>query len=172
MTTGIYPEIKAGQRVTSSLLRSMRPQFAYKTADESRSSTTTLTADGELFIPVEANAKYLLTGFLITSQNNIPAAGFGFRVGWYGPTGATLSWSSYGTSSQTTATTYDVTVNSITQTRDWAANGTTFMSGAPQGSLEVGSTSGTFGVRWSQVASSGTATFMRAKSWIRLERIL
>jgi hypothetical protein len=51
-----YPQPLAGQRLRASTLRDMLPKTARKTADTSRSATTTATADPHLTFEVEANA--------------------------------------------------------------------------------------------------------------------
>ncbi len=59
-----YPNLVAGQRLTASLLRSMQPQVARKTADTALSATTTQTLDPHLQFTAEANSVYVFDGWL------------------------------------------------------------------------------------------------------------
>lgn len=54
-----YPQISAGQRITASLLNSMLPAVALKTADQSNAnSPATFVNDNELLLPVLSGATY------------------------------------------------------------------------------------------------------------------
>ena len=167
----MYPAILAGQTATAGLLTSMLPSIAYKGADESRASTTTMANDSALTLAVEANAVYALTGYIPYSQNLAAGASAGITIGWSGPSGATLLWTSGGTSGPTATTTQDVTSNTISQTRQLPSNLGTFMSAIPFGTLVTSGTAGTLAFQWSQVASNATATIVRAGSWIQLRRV-
>jgi hypothetical protein len=166
-----YPTIPAGKTVTAGLLTSMLPLTVEKLADESRASSTTMTNDSELLLAVEANAVYRLIGYIIYSQNLAAGASAGITIGWSGPSGATLQWTSGGTSGPTATTTQDVTQNSIAQTRQLPANLGTNMVGMPIGTLTTSSTAGNLRLQWAQVASSATATIVRAGSWLELRRM-
>jgi hypothetical protein len=63
-----------------------------KTADTTRSATTTLTADPHLVIPVLANEVIWFDLWLrVTSANTT----HDFKMGWTVPSGTTMSWSHY-----------------------------------------------------------------------------
>jgi hypothetical protein len=165
-----YPVYQAGQRVTAGLLASAQPLSAIKGADESRASTTTLTADAELTLAVAAGATYELEAYLVYSQNLAASSTTGIKIGWSGPSGAALLWTSNGTDGPTSLTGNDVTAQSISATRSLPANLGTSMSASASGLLTVAGTAGTLALTWAQVASNATPTLMRAGSWVRLLR--
>lgn len=166
-----YPPIPAGKILTSGLLTSMLPLHVEKLADESRASTTTMTNDSDLVLGVEANAIYRVIAYIIYSQNLAAGASAGITIGWSGPTGATLTWTSGGTSGPTQTTTQDVTAQPISLTRQLPSNLGTFMAAMPLGLLTTSSTAGNFALQWAQVASSATPTLVRAGSWVELRRL-
>lgn len=166
-----YPSLYAGQRATADLLDSMLPLQATKSADTSRASTTTLTADPDLQLAVAANAVYTVIGYIVYSQNATASSTTGITIGWSGPTSATLQWTSGGTSGPTATTTQDVVSNSISGTRSLPSNLGTSMVAMPFGKLVTSSTAGTLAMTWAQVASNATATLMRAGSWLELRRV-
>jgi hypothetical protein len=165
-----YPVIAAGQRVTAGLLVSMLPLSVAKIADEPRASTVTMASDSALTLPVEANATYQMEAYVVYSQNLAASSTSGIKVGWSGPSGSSLQWSSGGTDGPTSLTGQDVTSNSISQTRSLPSNLATFMRGDAIGLLTVGATAGAFAFSWAQVSSSATQTIVRAGSWLRLLR--
>ncbi|MFF2331860.1 MULTISPECIES: hypothetical protein [unclassified Streptomyces] len=166
-----YPPVLAGDLITASLLTSLMPLEALKTADESRASSATMANDAELSIPVVANAKYQVQGYLIYSQNLAASATTGIKIGWSAPTGASLLWTSGGTDGPTSLTGQDVTSQTIAATRSLPSNLGTFMTGIPFGTLTTVGAAGTFTLQWAQVASNATPTIVRASSWIRLRRV-
>ncbi|MFB7867003.1 hypothetical protein [Streptomyces sp. NPDC056069] len=166
-----YPVPLAGQIITPSLLTSLMPLDAIKTTDESRASSATMANDAELSIAVAANAKYQLTGYVIYSQNLAASATTGIKIGWSGPTSATMLWTSGGTDGPTSLTGQDVTSQIISATRSLPSNLGTFMTAIPFGVLTTVGNSGTLNLQWAQVASNATPTIMRAGSWIRLRRV-
>lgn len=165
-----YPDVLAGDFVTAGLLTSLMPLEALKTSDEPRTNAT-LAADSELTISVEANAKYQLTGYIIYSQALAASGTTGITIGWSGPSGATLQWTSGGTSGPTATTTQDVTSQGISGTRGLPSNLGTRMTAIPFGTLVTAGVAGTFSLRWAQVATNATATYVHADSWMRLRRV-
>jgi hypothetical protein len=165
-----YPTISPGTTITAGLLTSMLPLAVQKPSDEPRASTTTMTNDGDLLLPVEANAVYELTAYIVYSQNLAASSTTGITIGWSAPSGATLTWTSGGTSGPTQTTTQDVTAQPISLTRQLPSNLGTNMAAMPFGTLTVSSTAGNFALQWAQVASNGTATIVKAGSWLHLRR--
>ncbi|MEV7282881.1 hypothetical protein [Streptomyces sp. NPDC093111] len=165
-----YPELLSGQEITPELLAAIMPLEARKLADEQRTNAT-LAADAVLSVPVAAQAAYRVTSYIIYSQNLAASATSGITIGWTAPAGATLQWTSGGTSGTTATTTQDVTVQNLAATRGLPSNLGTRMSAIPFGTLVTGVTAGTFSLRWAQVAVNAIPTFVHADSWISLRRV-
>ncbi|WP_432010195.1 hypothetical protein [Streptomyces cucumeris] len=167
-----YPTLLAGQRMTAALLRSMQPQVARKTADTSRNSTTTTTADLHLFFAVEANAVYVWDAWLKYFAD--PAADI--TVDFTVPSGALGEWSGFAAGSATTTMQtagYSIRTdsNDVSQPRNFYGASDTDLTAILHGTLRVQSTSGTFSLDWSQGTSSATNTTLYTDSWMRLQRI-
>jgi hypothetical protein len=69
-----YPDIAVGQRITADLLTSMLPIVISKTTATTRPSTTTISDDPDLVVPVLANASYFIEMFIRYATTS--AAGF------------------------------------------------------------------------------------------------
>lgn len=183
-----YPTPLAGQRITASLLRSMQPQAARKTADTPRSATTTATADPHLQFEVEANAVYTWWGWI---KYDAPAAG-DINIDFSAPSGALGEWTAIGVGigrvvgatdaatpvvqADTQASTgYMVRVETtdVAAARAFGGLGTagTPLSVDLKGTLRMGSTAGTFSLDWAQRVSDATATTVYTDSWIIMLRI-
>lgn len=179
-----YPTPLAGQKLTAGLLRSMLPQVIRKTADTSRSATTTNTADPHLQFAAEANAVYAWHGWI---KYDGATAG-DLVITFNAPTGSLGEWAGHGVGilvigSTSTPTLETDTVrsngymirtetNDVTQFRTYGCLGV----GTPlalyiNGMLRVGSTAGTWSLDWSQGTSNATATTLYTDSWISLQRI-
>lgn len=145
--------------------------FADKTADETVTSSTTLQDDDQLFLPVAANARYLMDAFFIYTGAGDPAGGL--RMGWTGPSGATMKWTNFGTSQNVSPTlvNYNVVVENIGGARGVGTNGATEMSCQPRGRLATAGTGGTLRLQWAQGVSNATGTVLKAGSCVRLVRI-
>lgn len=143
---------------------------ALKTSNESLASSTTLQDDDQLTINCDANATYMLTGYIKYAQNLAIGATAGIKAGFALPAGGTLEWTSHGTATLTSAVDYDTVVTTGTGTRSMAANGAGTMAFAPSGNL-VTTTAGILVLRWAQVSSSATTVNVFSGSWIRLERV-
>lgn len=145
--------------------------FALKTADESISSSTTLQNDDELRVAVVAGAKYTMEAFLIYTGAADPAGGL--KLGWTGPSGATMKWANFGVTQNVSPTlvNYNVVVESIGGGRGVGTNGAAEMSSRPCGQLTVSSTAGNLQLQWAQGTSNATATVVKAGSWIKIVRI-
>jgi hypothetical protein len=165
----------AGQRVTASLLTNMLPLFAYKTADESITSTTTLQDDNELSVAVEASAIYTVDAFLMWSGNETGDIKFGHTFpagtmhwGMVGPDDTDAGFSTAGTRGNGEWFARQ-NQSSPTGTIQFAAS-TAILVGHMSGLLFTGS-AGTFTTQWAQNFSNGTATTVKAGSWLRLDRV-
>jgi hypothetical protein len=164
-----YPAISAGQRITGSLLTSMLPIVVYKSAAEGVTSSTTLQNDDELFAALEANATYIMDGYL---QVRGAAPGSGdIKIDFTLPTGAGLLYTSFGAVATSPAVQYEATVNAASTARSFATNASTDMGAAIHASIIMGTTAGTVQLRWAQATSSATTTYMLGNSWLRFTRI-
>lgn len=145
-------------------------QFRRKTADQAVVSSVTLVDDDTLFVPVAANAIYVVQGFIAYN-----AGGVGdLRIGWSGPSGATLDWNvGGGPSDQTTqAMTVWMGVNNIGGFDTVGGLGGANISNArPLGILVVGSTPGLFRFRFAQGAFDGFGTTIKTGSALWATRV-
>lgn len=179
-----YPTPLAGQRITASLLRSMQPQVARKTADTQISASTTAVADPHLTFSVEAGAVYVWEGWVKYDG----ATGGDVLLSFSAPSGSLGEWAGHGAGitvigSSSTPTLETDTVrtngymqrteaNDVTQSRSFGALGVgNALTAFIKGTLRVGSTAGTFALTWAQNASSATATTLYTDSYISLQRI-
>jgi len=180
-----YPTIAAGQRLTASLLRSMQTQTVRKTADTSRSATTTLTADPHLVITLEANAVYTMDGWI---KYDGPTAG-DLTISFTAPSGCLGEYTSWGAGNGVVGATSTPTLqqdvqdvrgylirtetNDIQASRGFGCLGTgiTPLTLRLNGTIRNSSTPGTYSFNWAQTTSNATATTLYTDSWVRLQRI-
>ncbi|MFE9923262.1 glycosyl hydrolase family 28-related protein [Streptomyces sp. NPDC005774] len=125
---------------------------AIKATDTPATSNATPAADPHLSLPVDAGATYDVEMVAVWSTG-----GGGFRAGWTVPAGATMVWTDNDGVGVTTA------AGVVTFT---ATTGTTL-----KGTLAVGATAGTFGLRWAQNTSNAAATTLRAGCSLKLKRV-
>lgn len=142
---------------------------AYKTVDESVSSSITLQDDNELFISLPANTRWLIEMFLLI---NAPA---GSDMSWslVGPPMSRLS--SLYTSNQGSPTDNDITIKVGAET---GGDGSLSMQGgndivAVMRSMmvSVGGSSGTATLQWAQAFSRAGALTLRASSFLFARRV-
>ncbi|MEU8469602.1 hypothetical protein AB0F30_17040 [Streptomyces sp. NPDC029006] len=152
-----------------------------RTSDLSRSNTVTPTADTLITFTVDANATYVIDGYLKYSGAS------DILVGWTIPTGTNGEWQGLGngitviSGTNTNATQQDATSTwgytvrtestDIANTRTYGGIGTTPFGIQIRGLIRVGATGGTFALAWAQGASSATATILYTDSHIRLEKV-
>lgn len=144
---------------------------AWKTADETVTSSTTVQNDDQLFLPVAANAKYKLTSHIFYSGGASPIGDL--KLKWTGPTGAVLQWANYGVNTSA-LTSHNVVVEALAAAspRAVGTNGAgAWMSCCPGGTLTTASTSGNLTLQWAQNSSSATGTIVYAGSEITLVRV-
>lgn len=166
----VYPTILAGRRLTGSLLTSMLPLPAAKTATTARASTTTATADPELQVSVEANAEYVFHAYIRYSGDT---AG-DLKCAFTGPSGSSGSWGARTMdAAATTATGNSQAVRTpIGTTKSIGCISTSVpQTFNVEGRLITGGTAGTFSFDWAQDTSNATGTGIEADSWFILHRI-
>lgn len=152
---------------------------AYKSADESITSTTALQDDNHLFVSVEANTAYLIDLFFLWH-----GSGNAIRVGWSYPSGTTGTYvpmlggnfasQALGTAAKN-ADVYTITPFDISATYEHGYGiGPTDISGALiKGTIITSSTAGTFRFRWAQsgTGSASLATVVKAHSNLKLTKV-
>ncbi len=167
-----YPTPLAGQRVTASLLRSFQPQTIRKTADESRSATTTFADDTHLVFAAEANAVYTMWGWIKYFASNTPDIKIQFSV----PSGCLGEWAWImpgATTAATTTTGYSIR----TETNDVSGSRTGYGTSDSNhftpisGLFRMSSTPGNIALQWAQNTSDATASTLYTDSWLMYQRI-
>lgn len=143
--------------------------YSLKTADESVTSSTTLQADDLLFLPVAANARYIMDGWIRYTGALTPAGDL--KMQFTVPSGAAMSWTNFGVNPSALLD-YNVVVEVAGTGSPRAVGGqATEMSCSPRGYVTTGSTSGNMQLMWAQNASNGTPTTIKTGSFLRLIRV-
>lgn len=142
-----------------------KPNFTDRT-------TSTLSADPDLVLPVAANAVYELTAaFLIHSSD--PAAG-DFKFQFTAPAGCVLLGTAVGYTASATVNTNVVatgfTLNTVPSFGIGVATAEPWNPIQIQGCLNTGSTAGNFTLTWAQNTTSATITRLMTNSYINLRR--
>ncbi|NUK07457.1 hypothetical protein HRW18_05395 [Streptomyces lunaelactis] len=163
-----FPVIPPGRRVTSGLLMSMLPLQVIKQSQTLRASTTTLTADPELVLPLEASAQYIIDGHIIYGA---ASATPGLQCSIVGPAGSSGVWS---------ANAPAVSAVPDPALMRWRSFGLSSSTGfGSNGSNNAGmrihanittTTAGNLSFNWAQSVSNATATEVQAGAWIRAFR--
>lgn len=163
-------------------------QFARKTVDTSRASTTVFSADPHLLLPLEANAVYVFRAVFAVSGRDLSADDGepNFKCDFTVPAGSSIRWSytSYGTDQDGAI---DATPQSTTNTsfpnpagvlfliitdRANDSLGTVVSYGvALEGLVRTAGTAGNVTFRWAQFLSSATATTVYEDSLILAQRV-
>jgi hypothetical protein len=159
-----------GQVLTASDVNTwLIPTMAIKAVDTGRASNTSPTADPELSLAVAANSTY--TYDLLIHYNGGTNGASDGQFGLSAPAGATGF--TYCLRTQISGLTFgNIMLNSFGSFINVGTNGTGNPVGFwAQGSLKVGSTAGQLAFIWSQNTSSGTATTVKAGSYLTAQRI-
>jgi hypothetical protein len=143
------------------------PRTAYKTSAEHRSNTT-LAADAQLTVPVDASAIYEVYCYLIYNGTTTPGD---LKIQWNVPSGTIFNLQGNGynvagndqasTALQSTAQPFNMSCTSVGVIRNASFNGT----------LATSTTSGSFALTWAQNSASGTDTIIFTGSCVSLVRI-
>jgi hypothetical protein len=167
----VYPNLYAGMRADADLLTSMLPIHAAKSVDTPRASTTTIIADPELQVAVEANADYMFE--MMIRYSGLNTADMSVIIA--GPSGSSGVWGGNFISplSETSAEGTKSSIRTpIGSQRDIACISTsTSMIIMISGRLKTAATAGTFSFNWAQQTSNATSTVVSADSWLMLKRI-
>jgi len=150
------------------------PLFAYKTAQESVTSSTVTQADNHLFVTVEANRIYTLEMWL--NYTGVDAGDLKLNFSY--PANCSVAYGNIGYSSTATGAAPVIIAgawgtDASTPTSDLpfgTITGST-VSGIVNGLVIVGNTGGALTLNWAQNTSSGTATSLETGCWMRLMRV-
>lgn len=169
------PILAAGHKVLSSewdtILSYTAPSIIQKPSDESLSSTTTLQDDDHLILPVLANASYFMQAQILYHGGT---AG-GLKLGWSGPSGATLLWTiggaAFGSGANAPNTYFGANGLGGSDILGTDGVGGIDMFATPHGTLVTSSTPGSLTLRWAQGVSDSATTTVKAGSVLMLQRI-
>jgi hypothetical protein len=145
------------------------PLVAVKTSDKTVTSSTALSDDAQLSLPVLASTTYLVELLLIYSGATAADAKAGLSV----PSGATyqLVPISLPSTASATAGSLETAVSTSSVVLGIGAATPTKMGAFVTGTLVVGGTAGTCTVSFAQNSSSGTGSVLATGSALRLTRV-
>ncbi len=141
-----------------------------KTADTSRTSTTTMANDPDLTFSVDGSSTYLVELILVYSGD---AAG-DFKSNWSLPSNASANMWILGqptSQPERDTTTMRTGVHTATGDVTLGCTGPTWWNGASMTMYLITDSSGTVTLRWAQNASNATATIIRAGSLIKITKL-
>lgn len=152
-------------------------QFVRKIADETVTSSTTLQNDDHLFLPVAANAIYLVEVVLMSLDTGDFVGDIATAFTY--PTGTTAHVTGIGPHNT------DLSAGSNSNTEWIARQGQTgtASTATPYGvgtiatglilraQIATGGTAGTLNLQWAQNVSNATGTTVKTGSWMRMERV-
>lgn len=163
------PTWSVGQVLTASDVNNwFVPLAAYKSIDQSITSSTTFTDDTVLGLTVAANASYIVDMSLIYDGDS---AG-DLKLQFTKPAGASHTNTFLSSLGGTAATTSDNVVSGGSTVPILGCLGAGTNCGMLWKSfLSVSSTSGTLQLQWAQNATSATATRVRAGSYLLAQRV-
>ncbi|SRR6266581_3187782 len=164
------PSWVVGQILTASDVDSwFVPLAAYKTADQSVTSSTTLVNDSELVVAVAASAVYFVRCYLNFEGGT--AGSSDLKWGWTVPASATFryTWAGWNNTGSVARAGDGQTA---TDTPSSATAGAGNLHGVMMtGTLAVAASAGNMQFKWAQNTSSATSTIVHAQSALVLDRI-
>lgn len=165
----VYPTLLSGQKITTTLMESMLPQVAIKTASTTRTSTTAISADPELQLPVVAGAEYVGEFYFRISGNSAGDMDVQFTT----PAGATGSWAGYRLVAASVDGGTGTTVRAALNAEISLSTPSTGTAQVVEGQFRItmGGTSGTLSIDWAQGTSNATGSVMEADSFIKMRRV-
>jgi hypothetical protein len=163
------PTWTVGQVLTAADVNSwFVPLVAYKTANESVTSSTTLQNDDELFVSLAATAVYTLDMFILFDGSSTGDIKWKFTF----PAGVTFNLIDLHESTPTVNNNANMAIFNQTETHALGCNGAgTFLPIFHTGIVTTTGTAGTLQLQWAQNTSNATATRVIAGSYMRLQRV-
>lgn len=166
-----WPDWEVGDLLTADAMNDRQSRTVYKTALESRASTTTLAADSELSISVGLYI-YVVTARIFYSSTGTDLADL--KVSWSVPADASMWWGNFGLDSGAATQTGSFNTHFNTTAGTTRIQGS--VSEGPVGMLMHGILSnptnvGSLTFLWAQGTSDATATHVRETSHITVEPI-
>jgi hypothetical protein len=141
----------------------------YKTSDLGRASTVTLSNDPDLITAVVTGAVYLVYFHLITSGGSGASAG-NFKWDWQTPGSSVFNYeATYNT--VTPNFVGQELVNSPSVAIIAQTNGVSNNNPVRGSGLLTTTSAGNFALQWAQGTSNGTNSFLRARSFMTVQRI-
>ncbi|MCX4703857.1 hypothetical protein [Streptomyces sp. NBC_01373] len=166
-----YPVLYAGQRLTAPLLSSMIADTIVKNSNEDRAATTTLAADTDLTVTLEANAVYKVSIFIRYAALSVA----GFQTDWTVPSGASGNrWALGAGSTQVSSDNVGGRwgVHTFATACEYGdRNHATNLMGALEEAIVTTTNAGTLALRWAQATSNATATRVGAGSCLIVQRL-
>lgn len=153
-------QIQAGSVLTAGMAQSVAPLSAYKSSNQSVTSSTTLVDDSALYVPLLASAVYFFT--CVLGYEGGTRGSSDIKVAWSLPTDASMVYAltGYTTGGDATAGYWETESASPTGTN----GSTTPISAVLNGTVTMSSTAGNMQLQWAQNTSSSTATTVLAGS--------
>lgn len=171
-----YPA--AGEDLTAATLQALfaelRPVFAYKTADETVTSSTTLQTDDHMTITLVANTVYVVRNVFFIAGDDAADLKVNYTIptgvtGWMGQT-ALFAPAGASTASDANMVAYAVSGTALAFDLSIGIADTNFVTALVEGLMEVGSSGGALTTRWAQVTSSGTGTTVKRGSFLEARK--
>ena len=157
-------QVLAGSRILAALIAAVAPNAAFKGADESVTSSTTLQNDDALFLQLTANSTWIFIGF--ASLTGAAIGSGDFKGQFTAPSGSTVVVEAIGYSTSSAGPLNGNAVRAASATFTAGINGATASPLLLIGSVIVGNTSGNLQLQWAENTSSGTPTVVKAGAFL------
>lgn len=182
----VYPNVRAGQRITNDLLTSNEEAFIQKMVTTSRASNIVPAADPELILPVVANATYYVEMAISAAADGRSAGATppplaGFTTVWGVPAGTTGLRSCWGPDDTTVLAGTDSNTGTPRQGVHGHAtlvsygtrgnNNALFYVVKERGYIVTVGTAGNISLNWSQTVSNAAGTQVALGSYMTVKRL-
>lgn len=170
MTATQFPAWAAGQKITAALLLQMLPYYAFKPGATNVTSSTAVADDPDLQIPLTATGTFLLDGLILYSGAATGTGDLKMQMAYTG-TLSSSNWTPMGVGITSATASVNFFGPAFGSPQSVGSDGTSITMAARLGGYMVSSTTGTAKLQWAQNTSSGTATTVRAGSWMTLTQV-
>lgn len=164
------PSLTAGHELVDDDFTFLLPQVALKLSDQTITSSTTMTNDTALVLPMVASCNYVFELFLGYAAAATPQIKVGFTV----PSGANLHWVSNSLDSTVTANNAGIVDKSLRagSTPTLGVDGAATNVGCTiTGSVIMSTTAGNLQFQWAQAVSNATGSVVKTGSYLKLRRV-